>query len=228
MENVDLIIGYGQIGKAVGNYFVSDLHDPKKGHTAKGKDYRIMHVAIPFTESFVETVLDYQEEFNPRYTVIHSTVPVGTSRRCDAVHSPVVGMHPNLAPSLKIFKKFIGGEKASDVADFFRRVGIKVYTTDKSETTELMKALCTTNYGLNIEFTKEVKRLCEKYEVPFEMFTLWNNNYNEGYEKLGYPEYHRYNLVPLMKQIGGHCILPNYNFIESKFTEFLKCLKEKE
>jgi hypothetical protein len=56
------------------------------------------------------------------------------------------------------------------------------------------------------------------------MFTLWNSNYNAGYEKLGYPEYHRCNLVPLMKRIGGHCVIPNYNLVKSKFTEFLKKL----
>ena len=87
-----------------------------------------------------------------------------------------------------------------------------------------MKVLCTTNYGLNIEFTKEAKRLCDQHKIPFEMFTLLNSNYNAGYEKLGYPEYHRCNLVPLMKRIGGHCVIPNYNLVKSKFTEFLKKL----
>ena len=81
------------------------------------------------------------------------------------------------------------------------------------------------NEGFNIEFTKEAKRLCDKYGVPFEFFTLWNNNYNEGCTNMGHPEFHRYNLSPMMKKIGGHCVLNNYKLLESKFIDFLESIK---
>ena len=87
-----------------------------------------------------------------------------------------------------------------------------------------MKLLSTTHYGLEIEFVKEVKRLCSKYKVPFEAWTLWVENYNQGYEKLGFPEYKKPNLVPIMKRIGGHCVLPNCDLLDSKFADLIKKL----
>jgi hypothetical protein len=234
-RETDLIIGMGEIGTSVYNLFLDErsvsVTSYDKSFTYPIENYidteekiRILHICIPYSDSFVKIVKEYQKKAKPKYTVIHSTVPIGTSKKCNAIHSPVVGIHPHLTQSLKTFKKFFGGPGASDVADMFKRVGVHPYVTDKSETTELMKILCTTNYGMNIEFTKEAKRLCDANGVPFEIFTIWNQNYNDGYEKLGYPEYHRYNLVPLMKKIGGHCVIPNYSLLKSKFTEFLKSL----
>jgi hypothetical protein len=223
-EIEDIIIGYGEIGKSVGHFFIHEHLDINDEYEPEEKSYKFMHIAFPYSKDFVKIVKKMKKRFNPQYTIIHSTVPIGTSRKCGAIHSPVVGIHPHLQESLKTFVKFIGGDGDGAVANHFRRNGLRVYLTDKPESTELLKILCTTNYGMNIEFTKEAKRLCEQNGVPFELFTLWNNNYNEGYEKLGYPEYHRYNLIPMMRKIGGHCILPNYLLLKSKFTEFLKCL----
>lgn len=229
MKSLDVLVGHGEIGQAVrsiitDDVYVYDIHfgQPIKQTSAQ---VRLLHICIPYTKDFIKQVKGYQKFFSPQYTVIHSTVPVGTSRKLRAVHSPVMGMHPNMELAVKTFTKFFGGASASFVADMFRRYGMNVYVTDKSETTELMKILCTTNYGLNIEFTKEVKRLCDQYKVPFEMFTVWNNAYNSGNDKLGYPQYHRYNLVPLMKDIGGHCVLNNYKLLKSKFIDFLESIK---
>ena len=142
----------------------------------------------------------------------------------NAIHSPVIGLHPFLEESIKTFTKYLGGKEAGDVADYFRKANIKVYITDKSETTELMKLLSTTKFGLDIEYTKEVKRLCDRYKVPYEAWTLWNDTYNKGYEKLGYPEYKRPQLIPIMKKIDGHCIIPNLDLLKSRFTTIIKKL----
>jgi hypothetical protein len=162
--------------------------------------------------------------FTPKYTVIHSTVPVGTSRKCNAIHSPCLGVHPYLEKSFKTFTKYLAGENAGEVADYFRRADIKVYITDKPETTELMKMLCTTFYGVCIEYTKDVKRQCDKYGIPFEMWTLWNGNYNTGYKKLGQEQFIRPNLIPVMNKISGHCVMSNTELIETEFTNLLKKL----
>ena len=147
---------------------------------------------------------------------------MGTSKKLNVIHSPCIGIHPHLSESLLIFTKYLGGEDASEVAQYFRRAGMKIYLTDKSETTELMKILSTSFYGVCIEWTKEVKNQCDKYEVPFEFWTLWTENYNQGYEKLGHPEFRRPNLTPIQTKIGGHCVLPNLQFLNSKFSEFIK------
>lgn len=225
-----IIIGGGEIGSSLFNVFSKEypceIHDPIKQEFATKQNYEIMHVAIPYSDKFVSIVKGYKKFFKPKFTIIHSTVPIGTSRKCGALHSPVVGIHPNLTESLTTFTKFIGGKQASEVAQYFRRANMKVYLTDKQETTELIKMLCTTYYGVNIEFTKGVKKLCDKNKIPFELWTLWNNNYNEGYTKLGNKEYVRQNLVPIMTKIGGHCVLNNCNFLDMDFTKLLKELNK--
>ena len=84
-----------------------------------------------------------------------------------------------------------------------------------------MKQLSTTFYGVLIEYTKEVKRLCFELNVPFEFWTLWTENYNKGYKELGFPEYTRPNLSPIMTKIGGHCVLPNAYLLKSDFAKFI-------
>lgn len=230
-SKISIIIGGGEVGRALykvlsKNYEVVVLDiDKRKNIGVLPKRFKcdILHICIPFKDfrSFKMVVNDYRDEYKPRHTIIHSTVPVGTSRKLKALHSPVRGIHPELEESLHTFVKYIGGKKASEVADYFRRAGIKVYLFDKQETTEMMKILSTTKYGIDIEFTKEVKRLSDKYNVPFEAWTIWTNDYNEGYKKLGHPEYTRPNLVPIMKEIGGHCVRQNAEFIKNKFTKLL-------
>ena len=221
-----LIIGAGEIGTALSkvlNINVVDKHIEENGKYGPGIG-GILHICFPPSDEFVSEVKRYQKMYEPKYTIIHSTVPVGTSRKCNAMHSPVRGMHPNLESGLRTFTKFIGGEQASEVADHFRRAGMKVYLFDKPETTELMKIQSTTFYLACIEYVKETKRLCEKYDAPFEAWTLWTETYNDGFTKLGHPEYTRPNLVPIMKEPGGHCVLQNIELLESEFTKFLKTL----
>lgn len=219
-----LIVGAGEIGWALSvalKQYIPEFHDPVKAYTAVGR-YEIMHVTFPYSDHFVEQVKHYQEQFQPAYTVIHSTVPPGTSLALKAISSPIIGIHPHLTESLLTFTKFIGGEQAAEVADYFRRCGMKVYLFDKAETCELMKILDTTFYGLCVEFTKDVKRLAGEHQVPFEAWTLWTDVYNQGYQLMGYPGYTRPNLVPIMKNIGGHCVLPNADLLDTPFTRFLK------
>ena len=215
-----IILGLGEVGKSLHNILGGDI----TGKTNIPLNYDIIHIAFPYDENFVREVKRYQKLYNPKYTVIHSTVPVGTSRKCNAIHSPVVGVHPYLEESLRTFTKFLGGKRAGEVADYFRKAGIKVYITDNPETTELMKLLCTTNYGIMVEYTKDIKRQCDKYKVPFEMWTLWNENYNKGYAKLGQEQFVRPNLIPIMDKIGGHCVIPNTKLIKTPFTDFLQKL----
>jgi hypothetical protein len=51
---------------------------------------------------------------------------------------------------------------------------------------------------------------------------LFSQNYNEGYEKLGYPEYKMPLLNPIMTKQGGHCTIPNLDLWETEFTKFIK------
>ncbi len=217
MTKKHLIIGGGEIGTALQKIFQCEM----VGKTDKAEPYDIIHICFPYSEEFVDEVKRYQLLFTPLHTIIHSTVPPGTSRSLNALHSPCIGIHPMLEQGIRTFTKFIGGEWASEVADEFRRAGLKVYLFDKQETTEVMKILDTTLYGLCIEYTKDVKKQCDTFDIPFEAWTIWTNNYNEGYQKLDHSEYVRPNLVPIMTEIKGHCVRPNLKLLETKFTKFL-------
>lgn len=224
-----LIIGNGQIGKALYKVF-SEYHDEVYTRDKEDlpiDDVDVIHICFPYSESFIDDVRAYQEEYDPKHTIIHSTVPVGTSKALEAIHSPVRGIHPKLESGIRTFTKFLGGENASEVADYFRRCDMKVYLFDKAETTELMKIWSTTWYADDIEKTKQIKRECDETGSPFSAWSLWVQTYNDGYDRLGHPEYSRPNLVPIMKRQGGHCTLPNLELLDNWLTKALKKITNK-
>lgn len=218
-----IIIGFlGEVGSALKEVLNPDAGVDVNGNSfgLGAKIYDIMHICIPYSEKFKEQVNAYQSEYNPKYTIIHSTVPVGTSRACGAIHSPIRGIHPNLVSGIRTFPKFLGGEEASAVADHFRRAGLRVFLFDSPEATEAGKLFDTEYYRTCIEFTHRVYRFCAAKGLNFhEVYTLFNQTYNEGYAQLGHPEFVRPVLQPIMTEIGGHCLLPNQKIIINQEEE---------
>lgn len=212
-----LIIGMGEVGKSLWNilskhYYVDGIDSSED----KAQDqYDIIHICFGYTDKFIEYVKEYQLRFKPKYTIVHSSVPVGTCAKLDAIHSPIRGLHPNLESGILTFPKFLGGPDASQVADYFRRADIKVILYDKSDTTEALKLFDTEYYRHCIEFAHRVKEYCDKHKLNYaEVYTIPNETYNDGYTKLNHPEYVRPVLQPIMKEIGGHCLLPNAKLIQ--------------
>ena len=218
------IVGHGQVGQAVAKlysetdttktWFSFDkihIYDPYQGMMDDISDVDILNVCIPYTKDFVSIVKDLP---TPNwYTVIHSTVPVGTTEKFGHkfLHSPVRGVHPNLYEGLKTFVKFIGGDEqlAEAYSGHLKTLGVETHICKDAKTTELSKLADTTYYGLCIAFTSDMKKLCDEYDLDFmEVMTKYNNTYNEGYKKLGKPNVVRPVLYPTDK-IGGHCVIPN-------------------
>lgn len=209
-----LVIGRGEVGKAIANIFkpchVIDIKEDAWEH-----QYDYLHICFGWSESFEEEVKRYQVVFQPKFTIIHSTVPVGTSSCLGAIHSPIRGMHPNLEEGIRTHIKFLGGPDATRVAEYFRDFGLRVMLCDKSEATELGMLLGTECYRINIEFAKNAKELCDKHDVCFnESYTLFAEAYNEGWTRLGRPEYIRQVLAPISGPIGGHCLENNKELIK--------------
>jgi hypothetical protein len=225
-----LIIGKGEIGNALfevlSPVYETQAIDKLGKHGKAVGDFEIIHICFPYSKKFNKEVRKYQKLYKPKFTVIHSTVPVGTSNKLNACHSPVIGRHPFLIKSLKTFIKFVGGKDVDEVADYFRKAGIRVQLCRKSETTELAKLASTLYYSLCIEYAKEVEKLCQKYKVPYsEAYILWNMAYNEGYSKMG-ESVIRPILQPIQRKIGGHCLIPNLDLLDSKFSKFIKGLNK--
>ncbi len=227
---MSLILGNGEVGQSLKEVLDTQYicRIGNEHRQPEDEKFEIMHICFPFTDKFESEVKRYQEKYKPKFTVIHSTTPVGTSRKLNATHHPVTGMHPNLARSFLTFTQFLSGKEASSVADYFRRAGMKVYLFDKQETTELGKISQTTFYALMIEYVKELNRECENNGLSFtEVYTMMSQAYNDGYEKLNREEYKMPLLTPIMTPQSGHCTIPNLSLWDNVFTKFIKELNKK-
>lgn len=225
MEKIG-ILGYGEVGRALAKFYnVPKIKDKKRDDNLAG--VAVLHVCIPYTKDFVKIVKREVKKTGPGLVVIHSTVPVGTTKKIGGmiVHSPVRGCHPKLYNSFKIFLKFIGYD--SRIAGLlarkhFQKIGIKTKLVLDSRNTEALKLWSTTQYGLFIILNKEIKKFCDKNRLNFDIiYTLANESYNEGYLKLNRPEVVRPHLKYILGKIGGRCVVPNCRLLKSEISNFI-------
>ena len=227
-----LIIGAGEVGtalyKVLKGTYPTVIMDRKP---VKMQNFDVMHICFPYSDSFVQDVRAYQVIYAPKYTVIHSTVPVGTTKEVNeffqhfeynpTFFSPIRGVHPYLAKSIKTFVKYLSPPNR-ELKHYFEKCGIKVKEVKNPDNLEALKVWCTTQYGLNIILEKEIYRWCQEKKLDFDIiYTESNKTYNEGYRKLSMPKYSRYVLKHMKGGIGGHCVLPNLEFIKSPITKFI-------
>jgi UDP-N-acetyl-D-mannosaminuronate dehydrogenase len=220
------ILGYGEVGKAISQFYPEHLVATKKGNNFE-KGMGIIHICLPYNSSFNKTVIKIFEKFRPIYGIIHSTVPVGTteylSKRVEAelVHSPIRGVHPNLYEGIKTFVKYIGTDDinvGARVGKHFKSIGIESEIVMGSKHTEMGKLIDTTYYGLCIAFHDYVDKLCEKEKLRFDdVMTNFNKTYNNGYTILNMENVVRPVLYPPKGKIGGHCIIPNVKLLKKQF-----------
>lgn len=239
LKNKIGIIGYGEIGRSIDQIYKN------KGFCPEIKDFNVngdltncdyLHICIPYTDSFVDIITDYVRQYSPKIVIINSTVQVGTSNRIyyitnvPVVHSPIRGIHPNLVDGIMTFKMFIGSTVSSalvKVYELYEYLGLKnIVSCDKSETTELAKLLDTTYYGLCIAFHKDVKELCNKFNLNFDqVMTEYNKSYNQGYTQLGKQNVVRPVLQDMLGPIGGHCVVPNAEILSNIWdSKVLDCI----
>lgn len=241
MKNI-LLIGEGEVGSALkrieeeaGNkVYVLDLKYPNKPEVAI--IYDVCHVNIPYSERFIEIVDGYVKTYNPKLLIINSTVPLGITNKVKkatklpTVHSPIRGVHPNLYDGIKTFSKIIGGAaKDTKLADeHLTSIGLKITIYGSCKESELAKLLCTTYYGWNILFAKQVALMCKKYGLEYNnVYKDFNQSYNEGYTKLGKSNVVRPVLTPPEGTIGGHCVGNNFELLpKSKLKKFAKKMNE--
>lgn len=214
-----ILVGFGEIGKGVyevfGKYHQIETYDIKSGKKPEGS-YDVLLVAIPFLDNFSEVIRDYQKEFGAKATIIFSTVPVGTCGPLGAVHCPVEGKHPQLAESIRISDKWVGGtDKVA--TSFIEQAEFKVISLEKPEYTEFLKLRSTTVYGLNIEFARYSKKVCDEIGLDFEQTKNWDGWVNGIYDHFGMEWAKRYVLDAPSGSKGGHCVTPNAKILSEQF-----------
>lgn len=228
MKNVSSIIaGLGEVGKGLNEilsrkYTCSPLDiDMKPDIDRCG----ILNICFPYSDKFVGQVNDYVERYKPDLTIIHSTVPVGTTRQINGnkVHSPIRGKHPDMAKGIETYTKFIGYENLEEGVKavwYFENVGLRCLPLKKYETTELAKILSLVRYGMNIVFTKDQKDLCDKLGLDYEdVVNHWERTLNFGQNAIGQSHLNRPILEPLESPIGGHCVIPVSEMAKIEFEK---------
>lgn len=212
----NLVIGAGEVGTSLYGVLKDAYPETYIRDREPGEDdpetVDFLHICIPPFPGFQTVVMGYQLQYSPKVTVIHSSVPIGTSRSLNAVHSPIHGKHPDLRGGILTFTKYIGAERPEDaeaVAKLFLMARIPHQIVSNPETSEHSKLACTRKYGLDIVEMKEVERECEEYGTNFDEVYGWKHEYNAGYAKLGMSHFTRPILKPMKGQIGGHCVLNN-------------------
>ena len=203
-----LIVGYGEVGKALHILLKCPARDIKpERHDPRRVQY--LHVCIPWMNDFHDIVLKYIRRYKPRLTIIHATVPPGTSRKLGACHVPIRGRAP-LEVDIPRFRHYAGilpGQREEVVKAMHP---IKVRLAGPPELTELAKILELERYGKGLEVARRQLASCRRFKVDYkDAVTEWIRTYNDGMgargdsERFKMPTY-----VPPEGPIGGHCVVP--------------------
>jgi UDP-N-acetyl-D-mannosaminuronate dehydrogenase len=218
-----LIIGMGEVGMALSHVLkkeklqVRDLFD---NNVSLPID--MLHICIPYSETFVEVVKDYIEEYKPKHTIIYSSVPVGTTRQIgeNVAHSPVEGIHPKLVAGFRNFTRWIGStsvETTEACADFWIQYVSHTRATHNPDHTEFLKLYSTSKYGINIVFADYANNVAKHLGMDYEQVKHYDQDYNKLYTRIQRNQYKRYILDPPDGKIGGHCIVPNAELLSEQY-----------
>lgn len=228
MRGLVIVAGLGEVGNPL-------LQILSRTYSCAGIDVEpvqiedgcsVLHVCYPFQiEGFIRTTVEYIRRFRPELTIIHATVPPGTTREIQAAigeslvaYSPVRGKHANMQAEMLHYRKFVAAVKpaAKEAAvDHLNRAGFLTTTVGSPDIAELAKLLETTYLGVLIAWTQEMERLAMHYGGTF-------SEVNRFIEEVDYLPSHIYPGV-----IGGHCVLPNIELLRSRIdSKFLDLVVE--
>jgi UDP-N-acetyl-D-mannosaminuronate dehydrogenase len=232
VENV-LVVGLGEIGAPLLEIVKGVFNG--EGLDIQPKEIRgpidVLHICFPYTPDFVDTTIKYVRRFDPKLTIIESTVlPFTTNKVYETTqkpicHSPVRGREADgFKWSYFAYTKFIGPVKpefGETTEEYYHALGFKTYTCSSSLETEFMKILNTTYYGLMIAWFQEIHRICKKFNISEEQVTdFFTSNEKDSGGK---------HLRPVFYPgvIKGHCVIPNALLLNQVFpTPFVDALLE--
>jgi UDP-N-acetyl-D-mannosaminuronate dehydrogenase len=245
MKEIVLVVGLGEVGETLftllresGEFetYGFDVDERKTqalvGKVNLPKNVDVMHVCYPCRdqESFVETTLEYIRMFQPKLTIIESTVNPGTTQkiselsRLPLVHSPLRGMHKTLEKmkeDVLFWTKYVGGttgKSAEAAKDHFEKLGLKVKVLRSPAETELAKLFETTYRAWMIACFQEMHRISKHFKADFdEVVDMMEDIHRVDRNKpLHYPDV-----------ISGHCLIPNTKLLLRVYdSEFLKLILE--
>lgn len=214
-----IVIGMGETGKPLyailkEAYHETEAYDAKMDYIPIGT-FDVLNICIPYTDGFIDAVSSYQALFNSDVTIIHSTVPIGTTTQItDAVHSPVRGKHNRMEMDLRRYVKWVGGNLARKAVQYLEGAGFKCNISSTSEETEALKLLCLAKYGKDIAFAHYCKQVADAYSFDwgYDSVYMWDKQYNDIVK-----DTLRRPLIELNdRKIGGHCVIPNTKILNEQ------------
>ena len=234
-----VVAGIGEIGKpilkllskdniVVGFDLNPDLMDERKFERYQNLKTSFLHIAIPVTGKFINNVLKLCKKFQPECIVIHSTVKPGTTEELQGkltipvIYSATRGVHKRMIYDLKRYTKFFvisanaprGKWASSRYVKLMKRCDIKTKKMSKPETLELAKIICDTSYlGWLINYAQLSNMIAIKHGVDYDEMWSFSDEIQEflGNRPKLYPGY-----------IGGHCVIPNLDLINSDTLNLIK------
>lgn len=219
MAKVVVLGGMGSVGRALvtilsskNDVYVDDLFD--KTPDVKGGVF--LHVCLPYSDSFVNTVVAKAFAYEANAVIVHSTVPMGKTRKimelvsgqlkASVFHAPVRGQHSDLEHGLRAFKMPIGGfGEPGLVLNHLKSSGISCELWKSAEETELAKLLCLSRYLNTLAWYENASGICSKFGIDRTIVQKWTNSYNDGYYSTNYS---RENLQFPNGKVGGTCVMP--------------------
>ncbi len=210
-----LVVGLGEVGSALAQVLErtapvlrQDL-EPR----AFAEPIGVMHICLPYRSApaFELAVLGYIARFSPRLTIVHSTVPPGTTRRLAVrskaaiAFSPVRGKHHRMVDDLLHYVKFVAAlaDRHAEAAErHLAAAGMKTARMNRPETLELAKLAETTYFGLQIAFAQELNRYAQSAGASYKEAVAF-------FDEIAFLPRARY----FPGFIGGHCVIPNIDLL---------------
>ena len=242
-EEKVLVVGLGEVGRPMfelihesGHFIVYGLDlDKAKMRSLKQatppNKVDTIHICLPCPNQgkFVEIVVDYVKQFEPKLVIINSTIPPETTmkihNRCKnylVAHSPIRGVHKScehMKWEIKRWTKYIGGanaEAAEAARKHFEKIGLKTKVLNTCTETELAKLFETTYRAWMITCFQEMHRISRHFKADFD-------NVVDFIEDTHRARFDRPVLYP--GTIGGHCLIPNIKLLLKSYdSEFLRLI----
>ena len=244
VKPVVLVVGLGEVGRSLYELLIEsekfDVYcfdvDEKKMQDIVQKDIQkkldVLYICYPCGKqnNFVKITVDYMNKYNPKLTIINSTVPPGTTKKVhkitggNLVHSPIRGMHSTLETmkrDLRFWTKFIGAidQKSGELArKHFKELGLKTQVLSGPTETELAKLFSTTYRAWMIACFQEMHRISSNFEADFtQIIEFLQDTHSVRHDRpLHFPGV-----------IAGHCLIPNTELLSKSYdSEFLELILE--
>jgi UDP-glucose/GDP-mannose dehydrogenase family, central domain len=214
-SGLTLVVGVGEVGDALAQVLERAHHVARLDLKPAPIDepVEVMHICFPFASrsQFETAVRGYIRRFQPRLTIINSTVLPNTTRNlvratgASIAFSPVRGKHSRMKQELLHYAKFIGAlddETRRMARKHFAAAGMKTRLMPAPETLELAKLAETTYFGVLIAFAQQLNRYAEEVGADYGEINRFFTEVDFLPRAAYFPGF-----------IGGHCVVPNINLM---------------